>query len=86
MDVLAALHVPTRVQVRAVAQGGVSPRKYEPLEVQLVTCKRPLMCPAGSVSPRQDMNAEPSPEVSKLKLNYMTGILLGLLFGLLWVG
>ena len=47
MDVLAALHMPTGIQVGAVAQGGISPREYEPLEVQLVTCKRPLMCSAG---------------------------------------
>ena len=52
MNVLAALHVPAGVQVRAITQGGVSPREDEPLEVQLVTCKRPLMCSAGTTPQR----------------------------------
>lgn len=50
MDVLAALHVATGVKVRAVAQGGVSPWEYEPLEMQLVTRKRSLMCTAGAAT------------------------------------
>lgn len=50
MDILAAFHVATGVEVGAVAQGGVSPWEYEPLEVQLVTCKRSLMCTVGAAT------------------------------------
>ena len=50
MDVLAAFHVATGIEVRAVAQGGVCPGEYQPLEVQFVTCEGSLMCSAGTAT------------------------------------
>ena len=56
VDVFAASHVATGVQVGAVAQTRVSPGKDEPPEVQLVTRHRSQMRSAAKANIRCSLN------------------------------